>query len=94
MSVVTVVSQDAQASCRHQDDLVLAPLLPSLARSQKRVPRWAWSVSTVTEACPKVGLERVIYVLYLICVFYFGEILLLDARLGTRIFLISSFVRV
>lgn len=44
MSVVTVVSQDAQASCCHQDDLVLAPLLPSLARSQKRVPRWACSV--------------------------------------------------
>lgn len=77
MSAVGVVSQDVQASCCHQDSLVLAPLLPGLTRSQKRVPRWAWSVY-----------------LCVTCVFYFGEILLLDARLGTRIFLISSFVRV
>lgn len=32
--------------------------------------------------------------LCVICVFYFGEKLLLDARLGTRMFQISSFVRV
>lgn len=74
---MTVVSQDVQASSCHQDGLVLAPPLPGLARSQERVPGWAWRVY-----------------LCVICVFYFGEILLLDARLETRIFLISSFVRV
>lgn len=63
MSVVTVVSQDVQASSCHQDGLVLAP--PLLVWPGHR------SVS-------QGGPGACICVLY---VFYFGEILLLDARL-------------
>lgn len=77
VAMMSVVSQEGQAASCHQDSLLLAPLPPGLARSQKSVPEWAWSVY-----------------LCVICVFYFGEKLLLDARLGTRIFQISSFVRV